>query len=292
MPWYDWEDEFYDNDFEEQEITPDALVLEGPLYARSKRGPIGSTWWGQQWVAAMQKLGGSRLDRGKSYARNGKVLNLTIQYGLAFGKVKGSWSQPYQSGIWLRILDDSQWEEAIDSLAEQAIYAAKLLAGEMPGDIEGIFQGLGFSLFPRNWKDIEFECSCPDYGDPCKHAAAIYYLIAEQLDADPFMLFHLRGRTREQMLAGLRRRRGVRPRSETDVPEAASPAPPLGVDLANFWIGDSTQLIRSAPVVPSQPPLLLQLGSPPDNTEAGLRAIYDRVSHEALVWLGADDLPE
>jgi uncharacterized Zn finger protein len=292
MPWYDWEDEFYDSNYEDEEITPDALVLEGPLHARSKRGSIGSTWWGQQWVAAMQKLGGSRLDRGKSYARNGKVLNLTIQYGLAFGKVQGSWSQPYQASIWLRVLDDSQWEKAIDSLAEQAIYAAKLLAGEMPDDIEGVFQGLGFSLFPRSWKDIEFECSCPDYGDPCKHAAAIYYLVAEQLDTDPFTLFHLRGRTRDQVLESLRRRRGGQSVAEADASETGPLAPPLDADLANFWTGGSTQLIRSAPMIPSQPPLLMQLGSPPDSTDAELRTIYERVSREAIVWLGEEDITE
>ena len=90
------------------------------------------------------------------------------------------------------------------ALAGQAIYSAKLLAGEMPADIESVFQSVDLSLFPRSLDDIYFECSCPDSGNPCKHAAAVYYLLAEQIDADPFVLFHLRGRTRDQVLAALR----------------------------------------------------------------------------------------
>jgi len=190
------------------------------------------------------------------------------------------------------VLDDSQWEKAIDALAEQAIYAAKLLAGEMPGGIEGVFQNLGFSLFPSSWKDIEFECSCPDWGTPCKHAAAIYYLVAEQLDADPFTLFHLRGRTRDQVLDALRRRWSGQQTPDANVPEDIAIASPLDADLSAFWTGNMTQLIRSAPVVPSQPPMLIQLGSPPNKTDTELRSVYEKISHEALTWLGEDMSPE
>jgi uncharacterized Zn finger protein len=293
MSWYGSYDDGYDDydgDYDEIEVSPDALVITGPVRAVSRRGDIGSTWWGQQWVAAMLRLGDARLDRGKSYARNGKVRDLTIQHGIAFSYVQGHYSKPYQTSVELKTFTDKEWEKALDALAGQAIYAAKLLAGEMPGDIEGVFQGIGLSLFPRSRKDISFDCSCPDWGDPCKHAAAVYYLVAEQLDVDPFILFHLRGYTRERVLDGLRRRRVTSTASEESQHiEGGQRVPALDDDLTTFWIGSPSSLVRSAPVVPAHPPLLAQLGDPPGGTGKELEGIYARVSQVALTWLGREE---
>jgi uncharacterized Zn finger protein len=161
------------------------------------------------------------------------------------------------------------------------------LAGEMPADIEAVFQSIGLSLFPRSLKDIVFTCSCPDWGDPCKHAAAVYYLLAEQLDADPFILMHLRGRTREQVLAVLRSHRSAAVNGDEVIP-AVSDAPALDADLHGFWTGSAVNLIRSAPVRPDQPPLLRRLGDPPGNIADRLRELYAMVSDEAYRWLGLD----
>lgn len=292
--WYHYDDD-YDDDEEydphtlsDYETPPDAIVFSSPMRAVSKRGPIGQQWWGQQWVAALERLGVSgRLERGKRYARNGSVLDMEISHGMAFAHVQGSRAYSYRTAVYLQIFDDAEWRRALAALAEQAIYAAKLLAGEMPSDIETLFNNVGLSLFPRSLKDIEFECSCPDeWGEPCKHAAAIYYLLAEQLDADPFTLFHLRGHSRAQVLAALRshRRAAV---NDVSPAEALPDTPSLDANLGRFWSG-AAPVIQSAPVQPDHPPLLRQLGDPPGYMAGPLRELYKVVSQAAFEWLGLD----
>jgi hypothetical protein len=159
----------------------------------------------------------------------------------------------------------------------------------MPNDIEAIFQSVRLSLFPRSRKDIGFSCSCPDWGDPCKHAAAVYYLVADQLDRDPFILFHLRGYTRKQVLEGLRRRRGTGgPTVEVGEEAAARQAPPLDADLSAFWRGSEVNLVRSAPVIPARSPVLAQLGAPPAGVGRELEQLYLHTSETALAWLGRE----
>ncbi len=291
--WFDDGDYYEDKTTLRDYRTPaEAIVLSGPVKAVSKRGPIGREWWGQQWVGAMERLGVSgRLDRGKRYARNGSVRKLEISHGMAYAQVQGSQRKPYRTAVYLKAFSAKEWQAALAALSEQAIYAAQLLAGEMPGDIEQVFQSVGLSLFPRSLKDVVFECSCPDWGDPCKHAAAVFYLLAEQLDSDPFILLHLRGRTREQILAALRdyRRAAVR----NGEPSAAElGALPLDADLAQFWTGAALNLVRSAPVIPAKPPILRQLGNPPGALAAPLRDLYVAVSGEAYRWLGLDEATE
>jgi uncharacterized Zn finger protein len=289
--WYgDYDEDYEDDDYtlSDYRTPPEAIILGHPVRAISARGPIGREWWGQQWVAAMERLGiTGRLERGKRYARNGSVLSLEISHGMAYAEVQGSRPSPYRTAVTLKAFNDKEWQEALAALSGQAIYAAKLLAGEMPADIEAVFQDVGLSLFPRSLKDILFTCSCPDWGDPCKHAAAVYYLLAEQLDADPFILMHLRGRTREQVLAVLRSHRSTAV-SGDDVIPAGSDAPLLDADLSAFWTGSAVNLVRSAPVRPDEPPLLRQLGDPPGNMASGLREMYTAVSDEAYRWLGLE----
>jgi uncharacterized Zn finger protein len=282
MPWYGWDDDFYEPDDKQSNAATDTLVIAGPLYAVSKRGDIGATWWGKQWVAAMMAMGDTRLSRGKSYARNGSVRELRIQSGGASGPVQGSSRRPYDTGINLRVFTADEWDRALDTLSGQAIYSANLLAGEMPSDIESVFQSIGLSLFPSSRRDIGFDCTCPDWGDPCKHAAALYYLLAEQLDADPFVLFHLRGMPRERVLAELRRRRGGDQVAESTTAEQA---PRIDADVERFWMGSAIQPLQTAPVIPAQPPLLIVMGEPPENTGKELRRIYQHVSQEAMDWL-------
>jgi uncharacterized Zn finger protein len=289
--WYDDDyDEYEDDDYtlSDYRTPPEAIILGHPVRAVSTRGPIGREWWGQQWVAAMERLGiTGRLERGKRYARNGSVLSLEISRGMAYAEVQGSRPSPYRTAVTLKTFNDKEWQKALAALSGQAIYAAKLLAGEMPADIEAVFQSVGLSLFPRNLKDIVFTCSCPDWGDPCKHAAAVYYLLAEQLDADPFILMHLRGRTREQVLAVLRSHRSAAMNGDEVIP-AVSDTPALDADLHGFWTGSAVNVVRSAPVRPDQPPLLRRLGDPPGNTAGGLRELYTIVSDEAYRWPGLD----
>lgn len=289
MSWYSryYDDEdYYESDCgKHHEAAQDAVIVEKPT-AASKRGPIATQWWGKQWVAAVESFyQDDRLARGRTYARNGSVRKIEISYGNAYARVKGSQRYAYCTEISLNPFTKAEWQQALAALGGQAIYSAKLLAGEMPSDIETVFQSGGLSLFPRNLKDIHFDCSCPDSGDPCKHAAAVYYLLAEQLDADPFVLFHLRGRTRDQVLDALRRYRSAAAGIPEDTAATVAPIQLFPLTVENFWSAPDAVLIHSAPVIPKKPPLLVQLGEAPGGIDKELRAVYRAISAEAETWL-------
>ncbi|MGD8394952.1 MAG: SWIM zinc finger family protein [Candidatus Eiseniibacteriota bacterium] len=166
-----------------------------------------STWWGKRWTAALEALGAAwrnRLPRGRTYAREGRVAGLTVERGRVTAYVVGSLPRPYEIVIGLRPLSDRQWRKVTERLADRAGYAARLLAGEMPDDIEEAFAACGVALFPERPEDLKLSCSCPDLAAPCKHVAAAHYALGEAFDYDPFLLFALRGRDRDALLAGLR----------------------------------------------------------------------------------------
>ncbi|MCP3166906.1 SWIM zinc finger family protein [Myxococcus qinghaiensis] len=189
-----------------------------------KMKKAGSTWWGQRWLEALERvLGGDsgRLARGRTYARAGRTHDLVIRGGEVTAKVTGSRPRPYAISLKLGQFSDAVWEKAIAGMAGQARYAAELLAGTMPQEIDAVFLAAKVSLFPQSRKDLTTSCSCPDWGDPCKHVAATHYVLGEALDGDPFLLFELRGRTKEQVLGGLRAARVGETR-----PAATSPSTP------------------------------------------------------------------
>ena len=183
-------------------------VAKDGIKARSQRGAFAKSWWAERWIIALERLMDSgRLSRGRSYARRGQVLSIEEVKGGVKARVQGSRPKPYNISIQITPLTDKQWEKVIDTLAEQAIYSAQLLAGEMPQDIESVFEAAGVSLFPAKRGDLTTDCSCPDYANPCKHIAAAHYILGERFDEDPFLIFRLRGRTQEQVMQALRLRR-------------------------------------------------------------------------------------
>jgi uncharacterized Zn finger protein len=178
------------------------------IKTKSERGAIGETWWSKRWVHALESLGmGSRLTRGRSYARMGQVISIDVQPGLVKSRVQESLREPYQIDIGLQPFSDADWARVMDAMATQAVFAAKLLAGEMPTMIEEAFESVNLSLFPTTEKDLQTRCTCPDWANPCKHVAAVYYILAERFDVDPFLIFKLRGRSKEEILAVLREKR-------------------------------------------------------------------------------------
>lgn len=178
--------------------------VEGGIKARSTRGAIAQTWWSERFIAVLEDIGlGNRLQRGRSYARKGQVISLQVDAGLVTALVQGSRARPYRIRIGIPAFGKSQWAHVERTLAENAWYAAKLLSGEMPEDIEDVFAGLGLSLFPGTARELSLDCSCPDYAVPCKHLAATFYLLAESFDEDPFAILAWRGREREDLLANL-----------------------------------------------------------------------------------------
>ncbi|MDB5313581.1 MAG: family helicase [Gemmataceae bacterium] len=176
----------------------------GGIKAQSKRGSFGESWWAKRWIAVIEGFHiGGRLQRGRSYARGGQVLSIDVAAGKVSAKVQGSMPQPYKVTIEVAKLTDPDWAKVVSALSGQAVYAAKLLAGEMPSEIEKVATDAGVSLFPAQANDLKTSCSCPDWSNPCKHVAAVYYLLGEQFDRDPFLLFRLRGLEREALFARL-----------------------------------------------------------------------------------------
>lgn len=165
-------------------------------------------WWVQQWVDLLNSYRfKKRLERGRNYARQGHILSLEFKNSKVYAKVQGTANEPYQLSIWIDRFTDEDWGFVIDTLGQQALYSAQLLAGEMPDDIERVFTSNGLSLFPFTLSDVNAKCSCPDPKNPCKHIAAVYYQLGDFFREDPFVLFQLRGRTKEEILEALRQQR-------------------------------------------------------------------------------------
>jgi len=174
------------------------------IRARSRRGAIGDRWWSQRFIGILEsfELGG-RLARGRNYARRGQVVELVVETGAVRARVQGSRPTPYAVSIRLKALPAKDWARVEATLVGRAVFLAKLLAGEMPTDIEEAFADCRLSLFPTTAGDLKTSCTCPDWSNPCKHIAATYYLLAEAFDDDPFLILAWRGRTRDELLTRL-----------------------------------------------------------------------------------------
>jgi uncharacterized Zn finger protein len=240
------------------------LEVEGGVKARSKRGSIGEQWWSRRFIDVLESFGMTgRLARGRNYARRGQVIGFEISCGYVKAKVQGSRPKPYTVRIQVTPLTTAQWRKVERALAAQALFRAKLLAGEMPPEIEDVFADCGTPLFPRSARDLDMSCSCPDWGVPCKHLAAVCYVLAEAFDLDPFGILAWRGRGRDDLLGALRltgREDDEPARPLIDVTDR-----PLAECLTDFWSpGMSVQRLRALPPVPaSAPDLLLRTFEPP-----------------------------
>ncbi len=180
------------------------IRVEGGLTAKSQRGAIASTWWSKTFTTVLESYGlGSRLQRGRGYARAGQVLSLEVSAGLITAQVQGSRKVPYVVSLDTVVPNEHQWRIIDAALANRVGLAAHLMAGDVPADLEEVFAQAKAPLFPSKWVDLRARCTCPDSANPCKHIAAALYLFAEQLEVDPWLLLKWRGRTREEVLAAL-----------------------------------------------------------------------------------------
>ena len=261
------------------------------IRAKSQRGRFGQTWWAQQWIAALESFGWeweSRLQRGRSYARAGQVVSIEVHKGRVVAWVQGSMPRPYKVVIEFPTLSDAHWQKVIKAMAGQAIFAAKLLAGEMPPGIEEAFRSARVPLFPRGAVDFEAVCNCLDFANPCKHIAAVCYLLGEQFDEDPFVLFELRGRTKDEIMEALRLRRATAAQAATPAAEATieavDHAPALAEALAAFYspAEDLKFIVPRIEEPEIEAPLLWLLGKPPAIAEGQLRDLYDEVGRYAI----------
>jgi len=216
---------------------------------------IDREWWTQQWLDLINTYRfKKRLERGWQYAREGKVLSIKFPNQEVIALVQGTDPKPYQVSLGLDTLSDEDWDYVIENMSQRAIFSAKLLAGEMPHNIEDVFAAAGKTLFPLSLSDIRSRCSCPDPKNPCKHISAVYYLLGDRFSEDPFVLFQLRGRTKEQILTALRQRRGMEGGENTQLksgdnsPNSNSHFPKVD----RFW--EYNQQLESSLVVIVPPP--------------------------------------
>lgn len=220
-------------------------------------------WWAQRWIDLLESFGWiRRLARARNYARQGNVLNITFNKSKVSSRVQGTAPHPYKVSLSLDAFSDEEWDFVVETLSQRAFFSAKLLSGEMPHNIEEAFTANGLSLFPLTRFDIHSRCSCPDKANPCKHIGAVYYLLGDRFSEDPFVLFQLRGRTREEIVAALRRKRSggeavQEAEVEIDSEDAATlPNPPQSAiappNFASFW--QYTEPLESSLVVISPPP--------------------------------------
>lgn len=162
-------------------------------------------WWVERWLDLLSSYRfKKRLERGRSYAREGNVLTIDFVDSKAKATVQGSDDEPYRVSISLDSFSKEDWNFVIAKMSEKAVFSAQLLAGEMPESIEAVFTQSGLSLFPFTLNEVRSRCNCPDKANPCKHIAAVYYRLGERFSEDPFIIFQLRGRTKSQIIESLR----------------------------------------------------------------------------------------
>lgn len=256
-------------------------------------------WWAQRWIDVLESFGyARRLARARVYAREGNVLSIEFKGSKVIAFVQGTAPEPYKVTLSLDPFSEEEWGYVVESMAERAIFSAKLLSGEMPLNIEEVFTANGLSLFPFTKFDIHSRCSCPDPANPCKHIGAVYYQLGDRFGDDPFVLFQLRGQSKDQIIEALRKIRG-QGGAETDeaTPDSEQPevaplyTPP---SLDQFW-QYADQLEPSLVVIappPSSETVLDVLGTIPlkpeaaGSAEAGmeyLKTVYQTVSQQAVL---------
>lgn len=247
-----------------------------PAFPRMQRGArFARSWWGNAWIKAMEdtSLDQGRLSRGRTYARTGHVDAITVSPGRLSALVHGSDVEPYRTDVYVERLTDAEWDRFLDQVAARAGHIAALLDKDMPHDLVEAAEDAGVHLLP-SVGDLDPECTCLDWGHPCKHAAALCYQTSWLLDADPFVLLLLRGRGERELLDELQRRNAAL----SAVPGDAGPAPAAGEPAAQAFAREPMPLPAPQPL-----PEVAEIGAlpVPDARDLGVDAW-------GLSWLVAD----
>ncbi|MEO3762362.1 SWF or SNF family helicase [Streptomyces sp. B5E4] len=228
---------------EQEELTFEALPpSQGRGFAR--------TWWGLAWQKALEDtvLDGTLLRRGRRHARAGAVGAVAVRPGRLTARVLGADRTPYRTDVLVQQLDDADWERLLDTIADRAGHIAALLDRDMPPELDEDAAAAGVSLLP-GIGDLQPECGCGEW-DHCEHTAALSYLVARLLDADPFVLLLMRGRGEARLLADLQERSAARAEPE------AGPAVAAGVRADEAYA-------KAPPPLPPPPEPVAEAGTPP-----------------------------
>ncbi len=262
---------------------------------------FGTTWWGSQWIGALHQLGAAyrnRLPRGRSYARAGRVVGLAMGAGEITAEVVGTRRRPYEVTIGLKTFGKERWETIVEVLADRARFTVALLRGELPAVAGEALEARGIGLFPTRG-ELSTSCSCPDWANPCKHVAAVHYVVAAALDMDPFLIFVLRGLGRDRLLAALAEARGlsVPPGRKTEAPPREAPWEEPGPMTPEEFLGQGLPRPGLAfRIEPATVDLagLARLGPPPpalDDIPRRLGAGIRRAARAAVALAGAAEPP-
>ena len=258
-------------------LTVDGGIRAQNLAVRNSRyrNTVRAKWWSRQWLAAIEGFRiGARLGRGRNYAASGQVGELTIEPGLVQAVVQGAVGEPYFCFIRFAVAEGTAKDEITKAIREDAVMYASLLNGYLPEAIEPLFANYGIPLLPSRKNDIWSECSCPDYANPCKHLAAVYYLIGETIAQSPLTLLKLRGIVLSDETG-----------AEDATPAAENAAPPSAAK--DFYAFDGTApRWKSISASGETAPLLLRLGALPlwrgeERFEETLSGVYRRCADRA-----------
>lgn len=258
----------------------------------SQRGPVGETWWGRRFLDNLTKSGDKvRLTAGKVYARNGRVQ--WIEAGPGFVEARVAGSHLYSVKILFTPLTDESWDKVFRLISKEASFAALLMGGTIADEMEQLLSGNNLSIFPDPTKK-SYGCSCPDSANPCKHEAAVLYILTENLDADPFLLFLLLGKRRDEFLSDLRRVRrdtlgfssqlGIYQVSTSESPGFFEMKPSA---IGRIRVSGLEPSVLKDPIIRGY--LMAQLGKCP-STLAGrnlgewIADLYPKAAHTAIRW--------
>ena len=182
---------------------------------------FGKTWWGSEWLKALTHIDfANRIPRGSVYARKGAVRSIEVKGNYIFAKVSGSRPTPYKVTIMVPPFSRTGIYRLMEKLMQQPALISKLLNRELDPEILQICKHLGLQVFPQRWNDLDMSCSCPDWAVPCKHLAAVIYMMSREIDNNPFLVFSMHG---VDLLEELKKRGvGIEKQEVMEVPEMAS----------------------------------------------------------------------
>lgn len=255
------------------------LRVEGGVATSRQRGPMATTWWSRRFVEVLESYGlGARMQRGRRYARTGQVIEVEVSPGMVAAQVQGSRPRPYLVTAALAVPSEDQWSPILDAMRGKVGFVARLLDGEVPTELEEVFSGAGVPLFPAAWTDIRAKCTCPDWENPCKHIAAVLYVMADRLDGDPWLVLLLRGREREVLLDALA---GAGSAASVGASEVAPwwPFGPGSVPFDHQAATGALTSVRSGPpdaVLDTMEPLAVDIGA--STFVELLRPLYEKLA--------------
>ena len=269
------------------------IPVRGGIHAQSVRPQATRKWWARRWLAFMEELKmGARLGRGRSYALSGQVVSVDVRPGVCEAVVQGGGSEPYRCELKFDVMPPQARREILAKLHARPLLVAQLLVRNLPDAVDLLFRAAGYPLVPTLANSFESSCSCPDYANPCKHIAAVLFILTEAFEQDPVRLLTLRGITREDLVGG---RVSKFPSSQVSKSETVKPSNRQTVKP--FW-GEPPEMepdFGPAPSGAGSAPLIRRLGAIPfwRGEQRFLEAMGqcgDRSSAAGLrIWAG--DLP-